>query len=50
MYQSAFLTRQSNNDPTIVAIVSLFGLALSLLAIEKGLIDVGYMTNLMLLF
>ena len=50
MYQSAFLTRQSSNDPTIVAIIALLGSALSLLAIGEGLLDLGYMTNLLLLF
>jgi hypothetical protein len=49
-YQSAFLTRESSDDTTIVAIIALLGSALSLLAIGGGLLDVGYMTNLLLLF
>ena len=50
MYQSALLTRESSDDPAIVVIIALLGSALSLLAIGQGLLDVGYMTNLLLLF
>jgi hypothetical protein len=53
MYRSASLVRGfrgSSDEFTIVAILALLGLALSLLAIEKGLIDPEYMANLLLLF
>jgi hypothetical protein len=48
MYQSAFLTRESNDDLTIVVIVALLGSVLSLLAIGERVLDVGYMTNLLM--
>jgi hypothetical protein len=53
MYRSASLVRGfrgSSDEFTIVAILALLGLALSLLAIGKGLIDPEYMANLLLLF
>jgi hypothetical protein len=49
-YRSASLARESSDDLTIVVTFSLLGLALSLLAIESGLIDAEYMADLLLLF
>jgi hypothetical protein len=50
MYRSVSLARESSGDFAVVATFAFLGLALSLLAIGKGLLDLGYMTNLLLLF
>jgi hypothetical protein len=50
MYRSISVARESSGDFTIVLTFALLGLAISLLDIEQGIIDVKYMTNLLLLF
>jgi hypothetical protein len=51
MSSSASLSRESSDHITIVAIFSLLGLALSLLAIGKlGFIDPEYLADLLVLF
>ena len=50
MYRSISLVRESSDDLTIVVTFSLLGLALSLLAIESGLINAEYMADLFMLF
>jgi hypothetical protein len=50
MYRSTSLARETSGDLTIVVTFSLLGLALSLLAIESGLIDAEYMADLLMLF
>jgi hypothetical protein len=50
MYRSAFLSRKSNDDFVAVVTFSLLGLALSLLAIESGLVNPEYMADLFVLF
>jgi len=42
--------RGSSDELTIVLILALLGLAISSMGIEKDLIDVEYMANLLLLF
>jgi hypothetical protein len=50
MYRSISVARETSDDFTIVLTFALLGLALSLLAIGQGIIDVEYMANLLLLF
>jgi hypothetical protein len=50
MYRSVSLARESSGDFAVVATFAFLGLALSLMAIEKGLLDLEYMTNLLRLF
>jgi hypothetical protein len=50
MYQNISVARESSGDFTIVLTFALLGLAISLLGIGQGIIDVEYMANLLLLF
>jgi hypothetical protein len=50
MYRIISVARDSSGDFTIVLTFALFGLAISLLGIGQGIIDVKYMANFLLLF
>jgi hypothetical protein len=50
MYRSISVARESSDDFAIVLKFALLGLALSLLAIGQGIIDLKYMANFLLLF
>jgi hypothetical protein len=50
MYGSLCSARESHSDVKLVLIFSLLGLAVTLLAIEIGLIGTESMVNLLLLF